>query len=81
MYDKYSKAAPITVGTQLPKGSKGLLVSASSAGGITMHFYQNGGTTFQATMHFLANTTTVFPVEVHTLPTALPTGITAFYLV
>jgi hypothetical protein len=81
MYDKYSKAAPITTGTQLPKGSKGLLVSTNANGGLTVHFYQNGGITFQGTMHFLANTTNVVPVEVHMLPTALPTGMTAFYLV
>lgn len=81
MYDKYSKAAPITIGSPIPKASKGLLVSTNAVAGITMHFYQNNGTTFQSALHFLANTTNIVPVEVHTLPTALPIGATAFYLV
>lgn len=82
MYDKYSQAAPIIIGSPLPKSSKGILVSnGSSVSGITMHFYLNQGTTFQGTLNFSANSTTIIPVEVHTIPAALPSGATAFYLV
>ena len=81
MYDKYSKANPITSNTQLPKGSKGLLVSNSSATptGLTMHLYQVSGGTFQTTLSFAAGTS-VLPVEVHSIPGAFG-GLTAFYLV
>ena len=82
MYDKYSKAALITIGSQIPKSSKGILVSnGTTVSGITVYFYQNGGTTFQGTLNFPANTTTVVPVEIHTIPSALPAGATAFYLI
>lgn len=81
MYDKYSKATPITVGSKIPQ-HKGILFSNSTStnSGVTMHFYRGTGGTFSTTLTVSANSSMVLPVEVHTFPNNFPTGVTAFYV-
>jgi hypothetical protein len=82
MYDKYSKAAPITTGSKIPT-HKGILFSNSNSGspsGVTMHFYRATGGTFSTLIQIAPSGSMLLPIEVHTLPNALPSGVTAFYL-
>jgi len=82
MYDKYFQANPITIGSKIPK-HKGLLLTGSfglGSNGITMTFVNISGSTFNTQLLFTANTTTILPMQVYALPTALPTGATAFYI-
>jgi hypothetical protein len=80
MYDKYSKATPITIGSKIPS-HKGILFSNSgNAAGVTTHFYRGTGGTFSTLVTVAASGAMILPVEVHTLPSALPVGITAFYV-
>tara|TARA_R110000868_G_scaffold280048_1_gene540131 strand:- start:865 stop:1104 length:240 start_codon:yes stop_codon:yes gene_type:complete len=78
MYDKYFQANPITIGLKIPK-HKGILFSGASAGaGVTLCLVSAGGT-FNTVLNF-NNTPVFFNIQVNTIPTALPTGLTAFYL-
>jgi hypothetical protein len=80
MYDKYAKVSPITIGSKIPQ-HKGILISNSgSLTGLTMHFYRGSGGTFSTAVQIAGSGTMLLPVEVHTLPNALPSGVTAFYL-
>jgi hypothetical protein len=82
MYDKYSQANPITIGAKIPKHKGILLTGAFGLGsnGVTMTFVNNSGTTFNTVLTFVANTTNIVPMQAYAIPTALPTGCTAFYL-
>lgn len=80
MYDKYSKATPITIGSKIPT-HKGILFSnTGNAAGVTAHLYRGTGGTFSTLITVSASGAMILPVEVHTLPSSLPTGVTAFYV-
>jgi hypothetical protein len=81
MYDKYSKATPITIGSKIPS-HKGILFSNNTTTnhGVTMHFYRGTGGTFSTALTVSASSSMVLPIEVHTIPTALQAGVTAFYV-
>lgn len=81
MYDQYLNLNPITTGTVLPK-HKGIMVSVSSGTvGITFDFYRGTvtGQTFRSLLYFTAGTS-VLPAQVYSVPNALASGSTAFYL-
>lgn len=80
MYDKYSQANPITIGSKIPK-HKGILFSGALAAGagVTLSLVKSSGGTFNTLVTF--NTTpNFFPMEVYAIPSALPAGLTAFYV-
>ena len=78
MYDKYFQANPITFGSRIPK-HKGIMFSGGSAGaGVTLCLV-SAGITFN-TLITINSTPYILPLQVNTLPTALPLGLTAFYL-
>jgi hypothetical protein len=82
MYDKYFQANPITIGSRIPK-HKGILLTGSVASGnpgVTMTFVNGSGSTFNTLMTFQNNHTSILPMQVYAIPSALPTGITAFYV-
>ena len=78
MYDKYFQANPITIGSRIPK-HKGILFSGTpSVSGITLCLV-SAGITFN-TLIIINSTPFILPMQVNTVPTPLPSGITAFYL-
>jgi len=82
MYDKYFQANPITIGSKIPK-HKGILVTGQAGIGqigITMTFVNNSGSTFNTLMTFQNNHTSILPMQVYAIPSAPPTGCTAFYI-
>jgi|LakMenE18May11ns_1017448.scaffolds.fasta_scaffold8105719_1 hypothetical protein len=80
MYDKYFQATPITVGSRIPK-HKGLLISgALSAGtGITLSLVTGAGGTFNTAIT-VNSSPFILPMQVYAIPSALPAGLTAFYI-
>ncbi len=81
MYDKYFVANQFTLGsTKLPK-HKGLLFSgatAGTAGGATVHVVTSAGNTAVASI--LVNSSPfILPLQAYAV-TALPGGVTAWYL-
>jgi hypothetical protein len=82
MYDKYFQANPIRIGARIPK-HKGILLTGSVASGnpgVTMTFVNGSGNTFNTALTLTNSTTTIVPMQVYAIPSALPTGITAFYV-
>jgi hypothetical protein len=79
MYDKYFQANPITIGSRIPK-HKGILFSGAptTGAGVTLSLVSSGGT-FNTYMLF-NSTPNFFPMQVYTIPTALPAGLTAYYV-
>lgn len=79
MYDKYTSINPLpAAGTKMPK-HKGILISAQDAATVRFQYENASGVTFTAGITFSSGTS-VLPIEVFALNTALPTGVTAFYL-
>jgi len=80
MYDKYSQANPITIGSRIPK-HKGILISGitGAAAGITFSLLNNVGSTFNTAIT-VNSTPFILPLQVYAIPFALPTGATAFYV-
>lgn len=81
MYDKYNKVTTITAGTKSPI-HKGILFSNSNstASGVTLHFVSAPGVTFSALIQVAPSGSSLLPIEVHTVPSALPSGVTGFYV-
>ena len=80
MYDKYYLANPLTFGSKLPK-HRGLLISGGSAGtpAFNANFVNYAGTTFTASLTINLSPY-ILPMQVHSIPSALPTGLTGYYL-
>lgn len=81
MYDKYSTANPLTIGSKISK-HKAILFSGATAISptINVHLIQGGcGATFTASL-LINSSPYIFPMEVYAIPSALPTGVTAYYL-
>lgn len=80
MYDKYFVANPITIGSKLPK-HKGILFSGatSTTPAVTLHLINNNGGTFTVGLN-VNMSPYIFPMQVYSIPSALPTGLTAFHL-
>lgn len=81
MYDKYSTANPFPIGSKISK-HKAILFSGATglAPNIDVHLIQGGcGATFTAKL-FIDSSPYIFPMEVYAIPSALPTGVTAYYL-
>jgi len=80
MYDKYFQANPITIGSKIPK-HKGILFSGALAAGVgvTLSLVNGTGTTFNAAIT-VNSTPFILPMQVYAIPTALPSGLTAFYV-
>ena len=80
MYDKYFRLNSIaTDGSLIPK-CKGILINVPSGPvGVTFHFKNISGNTFQAALHFPTGAN-ILPVQAHAIVTTLPSGCTAFYL-
>ena len=75
MYDKYSQANPITIGSKIPK-HKGLLISGGAAG-VTMsvQFVNSAGATLTS---ILTTSPTILPIHVYAVNTL--NGMTGFYV-
>jgi hypothetical protein len=80
MYDKYSQANPITIGSKIPK-HKGILFSGALAAGagVTLSMVNGAGATFNTAIT-VNSTPFILPMQVYAIPTALPSGLTAFYV-
>jgi len=80
MYDKYFQANPITIGSRIPK-HKGILFSGALAvgAGVTLSFVTGSGITMNTLITF-NNTPIFFNMQVYAIPSALPAGLTAFYV-
>lgn len=77
MYDKYSQANPITIGSKIPK-HKGLLISGGAVG-VTMsvQFVNSAGTTLTSILT-VNNTPYILPMQVYAVNTL--NGMTGFYV-
>lgn len=80
MYDKYSQANPITIGSKIPK-HKGILFSGALAAGVgvTLSMVNRAGATFNTAIT-VNSSPFILPMQVYAIPTALPSGLTAFYV-
>lgn len=80
MYDKYNNANPITIGSKIPK-HKGILFSGGTGGtpAITLHAYNTSGVTV-AISATVTQSPYIFPMDIYTIPSALPAGVTAYYI-
>ena len=80
MYDKYFQANPITIGSKIPK-HKGILFSGALAAGVgvTLSLVNGAGTTFNTAIT-VNSSPFILPMQVYAIPSALPTGLTAFYV-
>jgi hypothetical protein len=77
MYDKYSQANPITIGSKIPK-HKGLLISGGAAG-VTMsvQFVTLSGATLTSVLT-VTTSPTILPIQVYAVNTL--NGMTGFYV-
>ena len=77
MYDKYSQANPITIGSKIPK-HKGLLISGGAVG-VTMsvQFVNSAGATLTSILT-VNNTPYILPMQVYAVNTL--NGMTGFYV-
>ena len=80
MYDKYFQANPITIGSKIPK-HKGILFSGALAAGsgVTLSLVNGAGATFNTAIT-VNSTPFILPLQVYAIPSALPSGATAFYV-
>jgi len=80
MYDKYFQATPITIGSKIPK-HKGILFSGGTAGtpSFNVSMATSPGGTFSAALS-VNQSPYIFPFQVLTIPSTLPTGMTAYYI-
>jgi hypothetical protein len=80
MYDKYFQANPITIGSKIPK-HKGILFSVALAAGsgVTLSLVNGAGATFNTAIT-VNSTPFILPMQVYAIPSALPAGLTAFYV-
>lgn len=80
MYDKYSVANQFSLSTRLPK-HKGILFNGGTAGSVgtsTVHFINSAGNTISGSI-LINSSPFVFPFQVYAI-TALPAGVTAWYI-
>lgn len=80
MYDKYFSVNPITIGSKIPK-HKGILFSGASATtpAITLNFVNSLGNTFSGSLT-VNDSPYIFPLQVFSITSALPAGVTAYYV-
>ena len=80
MYDKYFAANPITIGTKIPK-HKGILFSGATATtpAITLNLINGLGNTFSGSLT-VNESPYIFPMQVFSIASALPAGVTAYYI-
>ena len=90
MYDKYNRASPITIGSSKIPNHKAILFSGATAetkSPVVLHLIQNTlnpvsgskGNTVSVNLN-ITTSPYILPIEVFAIPSALPSGITAYYL-
>lgn len=80
MYDKYFSSNAITIGSKIPK-HKAILFSGASAStpAISMNLVTSTGNTIGTSIQ-ITESPYFFPMQVFSITSALPAGVTAYYV-